>query len=442
MKYCIFPLITGILFISCQSSAPQADPTERIDIAGYSQHIQTLASDEFEGRLPSSPGEEKTIHYLADAFAELGAKPGNGDSYFQPVSLVSITADPNTRLIVDQGSKGVEYAYGSEAMLGTKRVVESVELDHSELVFVGYGIVAPEFGWNDYEGLDMEGKTALIIVNDPGFVTEDSSLFTGKAMTYYGRWTYKYEEAARQGAAGALIIHQTGPASYPWEVVKNGWSGKQFDQVSEDGNADRCAIEGWVQESVAKELFERAGLSMEEMMAAATQPGFIWRRMNQQISVSLHNTLEQSTSNNVIVLIPGTTRSDEYIIYTAHWDHFGIDTTLEGDQIYNGAEDNATGTAALIELAEAFQAAGGSERSILLMAITAEEQGLIGSAYYASNPHLSALPNRRCHQHGCPQYPGTNERHHDHRIWQFRTGSICRKICRCTGKNRTGRSLP
>ncbi len=386
MKYHIFPLIPVVLIIACQSPAPQADPVSLIDVPGFSQHIQTLASDEFEGRLPASPGEEKTIAYLADEFAKLGAVPGNGDSYFQPVSLGAITTDPNTQLIVSQGGKRVEYAYGTEAMVGTKRVVESIELEASELVFVGYGIVAPEFGWNDYEGLDMKGKTALIIVNDPGYVTQDSSLFTGKAMTYYGRWTYKYEEAARQGAAGALIIHQTGPASYPWEVVKNGWSGKQFDQVSADGNADRCAVEGWVQESVAKDLFDRAGLSMDEMMAAAAQPGFKWKMMNQEISVSLRNALEKSTSNNVIAKIPGKTRPDEYIIYTAHWDHFGIDTTLEGDQIYNGAQDNATGTAALLELAEAYQAAGRSDRTIVFMAVTAEEQGLIGSAYYASNP--------------------------------------------------------
>lgn len=386
MKYLLLPLCLMAIFFACQSPSPQADPVSLIDVPGYSQHIQTLASDEFEGRLPASPGEEKTIAYLADAFTQLGAQPGNGDSYFQPVSLGAITTDPNTQLIVSQGGKRIEYAYGTEAMVGTKRVVESIQLEASELVFVGYGIVAPEFGWNDYEGLDMEGKTALIIVNDPGYVTQDSSLFTGKAMTYYGRWTYKYEEAARQGAAGALIIHQTGPASYPWEVVKNGWSGKQFDQVSADGNADRCAVEGWVQESVAKDLFDRAGLSMDEMMAAAAQPGFKWKMMNQEISVSLRNALEKSTSNNVIAKIPGKTRPGEYIIYTAHWDHFGIDTTLEGDQIYNGAQDNATGTAALLELAEAYQAAGGSDRTIVFMAVTAEEQGLIGSAYYASNP--------------------------------------------------------
>lgn len=386
MKYLLLPLCLMAILFACQSPSQQADPVSLIDVPGYSQHIQILASDEFEGRMPASPGEEKTIAYLADAFTQLGAQPGNGDSYFQPVSLGAITTDPNTQLIVSQGGKRFEYAYGTEAMLGTKRVAESIELEASELVFVGYGIVAPEFGWNDYEGLDMEGKTALIIVNDPGYITKDSSLFTGKAMTYYGRWTYKYEEAARQGAAGALIIHQTGPASYPWEVVKNGWSGKQFDQVSADGNADRCAMEGWVQESVAKDLFDRARLSMDEMLAAAAQPGFKWKMMNQEISVSLRNTLEKSTSNNVIAKIPGKTRPDEYIIYTAHWDHFGIDTTLEGDQIYNGAQDNATGTAALLELAEAYQAAGGSDRTIVFMAVTAEEQGLIGSAYYASNP--------------------------------------------------------
>jgi Zn-dependent M28 family amino/carboxypeptidase len=255
------------------------------------------------------------------------------------------------------------------------------------MIFVGYGIVAPEYNWNDYEGIDAKGKTVVMLVNDPGFATEDPDLFKGRAMTYYGRWTYKYEEAARQGAACAIIIHETAPAAYGWNVVWNGWTGPNFSLVSEDGNASRCAVESWITLETAKTIFKASEQDYNDLKKSAQQPGFEAVPLGLKANLVLENKIRKAISRNVIGLLPGSERADEFIIYTAHWDHFGKDPNLEGDQIFNGALDNATGTAALIELAEAFQQLGLPPlRSILFMAVTAEEQGLLGSEYYATHP--------------------------------------------------------
>ncbi len=352
-----------------------------------SEHIQVLASDEFEGRLPGTPGEEKTIAYLVERFESIGLEPGNAGSWLQEVPLVSITADPDTRLTIAGNGAAKSYAYGSEVMAWTKRVVESVSLENSELVFVGYGTVAPEYGWNDYEGLDVRGKTVVILVNDPGFATQDPNLFNGRSMTYYGRWTYKYEEAARQGAAAAFIVHETEPAAYGWDVVEGSWSGPQFDMVRDDSNMSRVQIEGWLSAETARDLFERAGQDLEALKARALTREFEPVDLGLTASMSLSNTIERSVSNNVVALLPGSERPEEYIIYVSHWDHLGRDTLLEGDQIRNGALDNASGTAALLELAEAFTTMDiRPARSIVFLPVTAEEQGLLGSAYYAANP--------------------------------------------------------
>ena len=349
--------------------------------------IEILASDEFEGRGPASAGEELTINFLKDEFAKIGLAPGTGDSWFQEVPLVSITADPEMTLSVRRRGQVKQYGYGEGFMAWTTRVVEEVDLEDSELVFVGYGVVAPEYGWNDYEGLDVSGKTVVILVNDPGYATEDPNVFNGRSMTYYGRWTYKYEEAARQGAAGALVVHETGPAGYGWVTVANSWSGPQFDLVREDDNMSRVAVEGWLHLDAANEVFAMAGLDYEELKAAAASPDFEAVPMGVNASVAIQNTIERSTSNNVLALLEGSDRADEYVIYTSHWDHLGMDPNLEGDQIYNGALDNASGTAGLLELAEAFVSLDQKpSRSILFLAVTAEEQGLLGSAYYGVNP--------------------------------------------------------
>jgi len=351
------------------------------------EDVKVLSSDEFEGRFPASPGEEKTVSFIKDEFEKAGLKPGNGDSFYQEVPLVEITASPLTKLEITGSDKPLEFDYKEDFVAVTLRVQEKISLDDSDMVFVGYGIVAPEYQWNDYEGIDVKGKTVVMLVNDPGFANQKPELFNGKAMTYYGRWTYKYEEAARQGAACAVIIHETEPAAYGWEVVQNGWTGPNFSLVSEDGNASRCAVESWITLETAQAVFNAAGKDYDELKKKAAQHGFNAEPLGLKASLEFENKIRKAASRNVIGLLPGSALKDEYIIYTAHWDHFGINPELEGDQIFNGALDNATGTAALIELAEAFKALGSPpQRSILFLAVTAEEQGLLGSAYYATNP--------------------------------------------------------
>jgi Zn-dependent M28 family amino/carboxypeptidase len=346
-------------------------------------HVKVLSSDKFGGRAPSSEGEKLTLDYLTKQFTAIGFKPGNGDSFLQEVPLVSIEASSDMTLAIG----GKNYQHGTDMVMGSARISELEQLKESELVFVGYGVNAPEYNWNDYEGLDVKGKTVVILVNDPGFARQDPALFTGNAMTYYGRWTYKYEEASRQGAEGAIIIHETAPASYGWSVVKNSWTGPQFSFQRDDLNKDRVAVEGWINSTVANELFEKAGLDFNKMKARAAQGGFNLDMGNLDASITIKNTIKKSISYNFIATLPGQKKADEHILYSAHWDHLGTDLTKKGDQIYNGARDNATGTAALIEVAEAFaKLANTPERSITFLAVTAEEQGLLGSKFYAANP--------------------------------------------------------
>ncbi|MDH7513662.1 MAG: M28 family metallopeptidase [Clostridiales bacterium] len=381
-------------FSSCarESEEKRLEPAlASITAEDVAADTQILSSDEFEGRAPASPGEEKTVAFLEQEFLKLGLKPGNGDSFFQEVPMVVITADPSARLDVKTGRKSLSFAYSDEFVAGTQRVVEEVSLADSEMVFAGYGIVAPEYNWNDYEGLDVRGKTVVVLINDPGFATRDPALFSGRTMTYYGRWTYKYEEAARQGASALFIVHETEPAAYPWGVVQNGWTGPQFNLVAEDNNMSRCAVEGWLHLEAARQVFKAARLDFDAIKTEAARPGFKPVPLGLKASLTLHNTIEKVTSRNVIALFPGSKRPDEVVIYMAHWDHFGVNPALEDDKIFNGALDNATGTAALIELAEAFKKLKRPpDRSIVFLSVTGEEQGLIGSEYYATHPVFPA----------------------------------------------------
>ncbi len=376
------------IYVSCTSKEHDIEAAAAsLNTDELAQDVAILSSDEFEGRFPASPGEEKTIEFLKKEFEKVGLKPGNGESFFQEVPLVEITASPLLGLVVTGGEKPLEFAFKDDFVGLTLRVQEKVSVENSDMIFVGYGIVAPEYEWNDYEGVDAKGKTVVMLVNDPGFATEDPELFKGRAMTYYGRWTYKYEEAARQGAACAVIVHETEPAAYGWNVVRKGWTGPNFSLVSEDGNASRCAVESWITLDTARTIFETAGQDYDDLKESAAKPGFKAVPLGLKASLALENSIRKAVSRNVIGLLPGSERPDEYIIYTAHWDHFGRDPNLEGDQIFNGALDNATGTAALIEVAEAFQKLGSPPlRSILFLAVTAEEQGLLGSEYYATHP--------------------------------------------------------
>jgi len=358
-----------------------------IDAVDFAEHVKVLASDEFQGRAPGGEGERNTVDYLTAEFRAAGLQPANGDSYRHGVPLVSITAEEVTPLAIEGGEKPLAFPYQQDMMVWTKRYREAESLADSEMVFVGYGIVAPEYDWNDYEGLDVEGKTVVILVNDPGFATGDPELFNGRAMTYYGRWTYKYEEAARQGAAGALIVHETAAAGYPWLVVSGSWSGEQFDLDLGDAAPPRVAIEGWLTGEAARSVFASAGVDFDEAVSAAASREFEARPLGLQASVAVTNSLSSMESANVVGMLPGTGHPDEYIVYTAHWDHLGVARSVLQDRIYNGAVDNASGVAGMLEIAEAFVAMeSGPERSIVFLAVTAEESGLLGSDWYASHP--------------------------------------------------------
>ncbi|HSG33245.1 MAG TPA: M28 family metallopeptidase [Sphingomonadaceae bacterium] len=347
-----------------------------------------LSLDRYEGRMPGTPGEELTLAYLVEKFAAAGLEPGNNGSWFQDVPLVEITGKNYAPLSVTADGERTDFGFGREWVGVTYREQGHIDLDDSELVFVGYGINAPERGWNDYEGIDMAGKTAVILVNDPDWTIEGlEGTFNGRAMTYYGRWTYKFEEAARQGAAAALIVHEEAPASYPWGVVENGWTGPQAYAVRSDGGADQTLMNGWVQKDVAERLLEMAGQDLGELTQAATSQGFRPVPLGIGASTSFDNDIRRYESKNVVGLLRGSERPDEYVVHSAHWDHLGrCNATPEGDDICNGAIDNATGTAALVALAEAYNKSGPPARSLLFLAVTAEEQGLLGSEFFAANP--------------------------------------------------------
>jgi len=367
------------------SSAP--DGADRIEEAGFATAVQTLSSDEFGGRGPASPGEQMTVDFLVQEFTAMGLVPGNGDSWTQDVPLVALTVQGAPALTIAGGGDSETFAWVDDHVAWTKRVTESVSLDDSELVFVGYGVVAPEFGWNDYAGVDVAGKTVVILVNDPGFVTQDPAVFNGNSMTYYGRWTYKFEEAARQGARGAIVVHESEPAGYPFEVVSGSWTGPQFGLQAADDNMGRVEVEGWVTHGAALRIFEMGGQDYEALKALAITPEFAAVPLGVSASVSIENDILRSASRNVVARLPGADRPDEVVMFTAHWDHLGTQPDLEGDQIFNGAFDNATGTAGLLQIANAFARRGSPPaRSVVFLAVTAEEQGLLGSAHYAANP--------------------------------------------------------
>jgi len=371
---------------SQQTTAPASAPV--ITAATISTYLQAVSSDEMQGRKPFTIGEERATKYLADEFQKLGLKPGPGGSYFQPVPMVEITGTPSATMQIKGKGQNLAFQYKTDFVAFTQREQPQVAVTNSPLVFAGYGVVAPEYKWDDYAGLDVKGKTVVVLVNDPGNAGNDTTFFKGKAMTYYGRWTYKYEEAARHGAAGLLIVHDTKPAAYPWSVVLSGATSPKLRAQLPDKGASKCALEGWLTLDAAKKLFQAAGQNYDQLYAAANKPGFKARPLGDlAVTVSIQNKLRRQTSKNVLAVLPGTTRPNEYIIYSAHWDHFGVGKTIAGDSIYNGAVDDGTGLAALLSIAEAFQKAKEKPaRSIVFLAVTGEEQGLLGSAYYAQHP--------------------------------------------------------
>ncbi|MFT3755491.1 MAG: M28 family metallopeptidase [Pseudoxanthomonas sp.] len=358
-----------------------------LNTADFGELVKTLASDEFEGRGPGSPGEEKTVAYLIEQMQRIGLQPGNNGSWTQDVPMVETTADETTVLKLEQGGQARELKFGADMVVGTRTNQPEVKIDGSDMVFVGYGVDAPERKWNDYAGQDWKGKTVVMLVNDPGFHSGDEALFEGRKMTYYGRWTYKFEEAARKGAAAAIIIHDNAGASYGWDVVKNSWSGAQYDLPAKDDPEPRVPVQGWITADAAKSLFSAAGLDLEAMYAAAGKPGFKPVPLKAKLSVDLKSAIAEKQSRNVIGVLPGSEKPDEAVIYMGHWDHLGKHEGEAGDNIYNGAVDNATGVAGILEIADAFvHQEPKPKRSVAFLAVTLEESGLLGSKYYVAHP--------------------------------------------------------
>lgn len=373
-----------VLFISCKENKGNPIPaTSVISDETLRRHIEVLSANDFLGRKPFTEGERKTLAYLESEIVKLGLNPGYGGSYMQDVPLVEITGQTSPTMELT-GEKNLTLRLGDQFVAHTARPVDSIQVKESPMVFCGYGIVAPEYNWNDYEGLDMKGKTALILVNDPGLGSEDSTFFKGSTMTYYGRWTYKFEEAARQGAAAVLIIHEANMAGYPYAVVQGSSSGAALNL--ESIGYQPCDAQGWVALDAAKEIFSTAGLDLQTAMQSARKPGFKSIPLPYNVNLSIRNEIKKDISKNVIAMIPGSEHPDEYIIFTAHWDHLGVGAKVDGDSIYNGAVDNATGTSTLLAIAEAMMKDGPYKRSVVFLWVTAEEQGLLGSAYYAENP--------------------------------------------------------
>ncbi len=380
--------LASLPLVALAVAVPAAAQTVPIDT--FREAVKTLSSDDYEGRAPGTAGEEKTLAFLVEQFKAAGLKPGNKGSWFQDVPMVELTAK-NVTPLTFTGGKGAaqSLAYGPQMVVGSYRVTPRVDVKASDVVFVGYGINAPERGWNDYAGLDVKGKTVVILVNDPDWQTPGlKGPFGGRAMTYYGRWTYKFEEAARQGAAAALIVHQTQPAAYGWNVVQSSWTGAQQVAASKDDGASQSAAIGWIQEAQAKALFARAGQDFDRLAAAAKLKGFKAVPLTGvKANVDFDMQVRRHASKNVIGILPGKQRPDEVVLYTAHWDHLGrCEAAPDGDDICNGAIDNATGTAALIAIAKEEAAKGATPRSQVFVAVTGEESGLLGSDYYGKNP--------------------------------------------------------
>ena len=383
MKNIILLILTLIIVGACSTES-------FVDEKNLHKHIKILASDEFGGRAPGSEGGEKTKDYIKEEFLTSGLVPIK-DNYFLDVPLSKMVVDVNkSSLNIETKNDTRQLIAGSESVFWSKQVKKEISVESSELVFIGYGVVAPEYDWNDYKDIDVTGKTLVMLINDPGFRLEDPNLFKGRAMTYYGRWVYKFEEAARQGAEAVLIIHETEPAAYPWQVVETSWTGMQIDLRRKDMGANRVKIEGWITSEVAKELFDEAGLDLEVLKRKALDKNFTAVPMGGlKANVTLFNEISFANSHNVAGVKKGTKRPDEYVLMMAHWDHLGTKDghSATNDHIYNGAVDNASGVAGILELANYFKSVE-TERSLLFLAVTAEESGLLGSQYFAEYPPI------------------------------------------------------
>lgn len=383
-----FILLAALFITACTSPEKNLQKAESvISTEKMIEYIKELGSDEYQGRKPFSEGETKTIKYIADLYQEIGLDPVQNDSYFQEVPLVEVSLEDPDHLELNTPKEIKKLKYGDEFVVFSRRLQDKIDLIESEMIFAGYGIVAPEYGWDDYKDLDVKGKTVVVLVNDPGFGSEDKSFFKGNEMTYYGRWTYKYEEAARQGALALLIVHQDRPAGYPWSVVLNSAAVPKLYQQPADNYQSRCLVEGWLTKNAAAQLFKSIGKNLNKEIELSKQKDHKGYNLNTKASVSFKNFARFDKTQNVLGVLKGTDLADEYIFYSAHWDHLGIGPKMNGDSIYNGAVDNGTSLAWMFEIARAFKAMPQKpRRSIVFMAPSAEESGLNGSGYYADHP--------------------------------------------------------
>lgn len=391
-QYSLCFLIVCISVIGCSTKTDDSVTTldanvgqslADLNVSNVRAHISKLASDEFEGRGPLSAGEKLTINYLKDEYQTAGLKGGVNGKFLQKVAMAKLIPDQSMVLRI----ANLEFKAGVDFTARTKHLVNQIELKDSNIVYVGYGINAPEYNWNDYDGIDVKGKTVVLLVNDPGFATQNDSLFTGNAMTYYGRWSYKYEEAARQGAKAVFIVHETTEAAYPWSVIESSNAGAKFGLVDEGGNLDTLPILGWISLDATEKAFEAAGLNYLEQKQQALAKDFKAIDLKITANLVLNNAVDKAVSHNVVALLPGSEQPDEYIVIGAHWDHFGKKETADGTKIFNGAVDNATGVAATLELARMMVEQAKTKplkRSVLFVNFTAEETGLIGSEMFAA----------------------------------------------------------
>ncbi|MDP4656944.1 MAG: M28 family metallopeptidase [Algoriphagus sp.] len=383
MKNLLSLAAIAILLVGCGDQSK----SYQFQVADLEPNLIRLSSDEFLGRMPFTAGEEMTTQFLESKFKEMGLEPGNGDSYFQEVPMVSIVSRPQQTIAFEGPQGAIQGAGLNDFVLWTQRTDSLVRIQDAEVVFAGFGIVAPEYGWDDYKNLDVKGKIVVVLINDPGFGSDDPTFFKGNTMTYYGRWTYKYEEAARQGALGCLIVHNTIPAGYGFNVIQNSWNASKLYLDDRGQEAYKLGFEGWITLPFAKQLFDKMGKNDSEILQKARKIDFQGFTTEMVLNTSIAVEATYNVSKNVVAKITGKKAPEEVIIYTAHWDHLGIGKADEtGDSIYNGALDNASGTAALLALAKAFKTDAQPDRTVVFLSVTAEEQGLWGSAYYAQQP--------------------------------------------------------
>ena len=387
-------LLSATLVFSC-SPARKKDGESVIEYKNIEKHIAELSSDRYQGRMPLTPGEGITVDYIANQMKEIGLEPANNGSYFQEVPLLAVSSKISNTLDFDTPKGELKFDKLVDYVSFSRRMDAEQSLDQSELVFAGFGITAPEYARDDFQGMDLKGKTILVFVNDPGYGTSDA-YFKGNTMTYYGRWTYKFEEAARRGAKGCLIIHETGPAGYPWQVVSNNGESTKLYLNPDNGYMDRCAFEGWISKKAAEQLFSACGMSFDQAKKMAIQKDFKPIVLPVKVSGWMKSTFETKSSRNVCGLIRGSKHPDEVVVYTAHWDHLGVGIKVKNDSIYNGATDNASAVAWMLEIARGFKAGPPPERSVLFLSVTSEESGLLGSSYYAEHPFFTMAKTVAC----------------------------------------------